>query len=519
MKIADAHTIRDIDRIAVEKYGISGLQLMENAGRGVSEIAIRELGSKAASSVVIFCGKGNNGGDGYVAARHLHNAGITAKIFSLCEINELKGDAAANASTWVKMGGAVDELLSVEALGTALPSIQKADIVIDAIFGTGLSTDVTGLHASAIKSINKNSKKILSIDIPSGIHATTGAVLGEAVRAHFTATMAMPKLGLLLFPGRAHAGAVEIVDIGVPREAVEGASIKWNLLTGADMTRILRPRKTESHKSSHGHLLILAGSPGLTGAAYMAGTAALRAGAGLATMGVPVSLNDIMEAKTTEVMTIGLPETADKTLGKASYEAARRLLANKTALVIGPGSGNSKEVMELIELIIQDIHVPVVIDADGLNSFAPKIGSLKGMKTEVVLTPHPGEASRLLNMKIPEIQADRIGAAERLVEMTGATVVLKGAYTVIAHPSGQVYLNPTGNPGLATAGTGDILAGMLGAFLAQGYGALEAAQASVYIHGLAGDEVKKERGELGMIATDLLPHIPRLINSFVYAAP
>lgn len=518
MKIADAHTIRDVDSTAVDRYGISGLQLMENAGRGVASVALRGIGAISGAKAIIFTGKGNNGGDGFVAARHLSNAGVEARVFSLCRIEELKGDAALNASTWVKMNGAVEELLSVEALNSAVQSVQRADIVIDAIFGTGLSTDVTGLHKEAIRLVNNHSKKILAVDIPSGINATTGAVLGEAVRAHLTATMAMPKLGLLLFPGRAHAGKVEIIDIGMPREVIEEPSIKWNLLVGADMTRILKPRQAESHKSSHGHLLILAGSPGLTGAACMAGIASLRAGAGLATIGVPESLHDIMEVKTTEVMTVGLPETAERTLAKSSFDKVKRLLANKTALLVGPGAGSSKELMELIGLIMQDANVPVIIDADGLNSFAPKIGALKDMKAEVVLTPHPGEASRLLNMKIPDIQADRIGAAERLVEMTGATVVLKGAYTVIAHPSGQVFLNPTGNPGLATAGTGDILAGMLGAFLAQGYSTLEAASIAVYIHGLAGDEVKKEMGELGMIATDLLQHIPRLVNSFVGTA-
>ena len=519
MKIADARTIRDIDRIAVEKYGISGLQLMENAGRGVAGIALSELGGAATGArAAIFAGKGNNGGDGYVAARHLHNAGIAVTVYALCRCEELRGDAALNAASWRKMNGRVEELLSIEAVKAAGESIEKSAIVIDAIFGTGLSDEVTGVHGEAIRLINRLAKKIISIDIPSGIHATTGAVLGEAVMAHLTATMAMPKLGLLLFPGRAHAGRVEVVDIGVPMEAIEDPSIKWNLLGPSDMSGILKPRKPESHKSSHGHLLILAGSPGLTGAAYMSGAAALRAGAGLVTVGVPESLHDIMEVKTTEVMTVSLPETPGRRLGTASYEEIRRAAANKTALVIGPGAGTSEELMKLIGLILQDIRIPVVIDADGLNSFAPRIASLKGLKAQVVLTPHPGEMSRLLNTKIQEIQADRVGAAEKLVELTGATVVLKGAYTVIACPDGQVYLNPTGNPGLATAGTGDILAGMLGAFLAQGYSAFEASAAAVYLHGLAGDEAKKKSGELGMIATDLLEYIPGLVNSFVTGA-
>jgi len=513
LKIADANTIRAIDALAMEKYGISGLQLMENAGRGGAEIILKELGNKTGVRASIFAGKGNNGGDGYVIARHLHNSGVEAAVYSLCSLDELKGDAAANASSWKKMGGAVKELLSSEAVKSAAEPVEKSAIVIDAIFGTGLSEEVTGHYAEAIRLINSLGKKVVSIDIPSGINATTGFKLGEAVKADVTATMAMPKLGLFLFPGRAYSGRVEVVDIGVPREAVEDPSIKWNLLGPSDIAKILKPRKSESHKSSHGHLLVLGASPGMTGAAYMSGMAALRAGAGLVTAGVPESLHGIMEVKTTEVMTFPLPETSGR-LGTSAYDDIRRAVANKTALVIGPGAGTSEELMKLIGLILEEARIPVVIDADALNSFAPKISSLKSVKTGVVLTPHPGEMSRLLNMKIRDIQADRIGAAEKLVEMTGATVVLKGAYTVIAGPDGQIYLNPTGNPGLATAGTGDILAGMLGAFLAQGYSPFEASAAAVYIHGLAGDEAEGRSGELGMIATDLLEFIPRLVNSF-----
>lgn len=515
MKIADAPTVRAIDKTAVGKYGMTGLKLMENAGRGVADIALRELGgASVGAKAVIFAGKGNNGGDGYVAARLLREAGVKVFVFSLCRTGELKGDAAVNASSWMKMGGKVIELLTSDAAQAARRTVEEAAIVIDAIFGTGLTKEVKGVNAEAIRLINGAAKNVLSIDIPSGVNATTGAVLGEAVKAGVTATMAMPKLGLFLSPGRSYAGRVEVVDIGVPKEVIEDPSIKWNLLGPSDMRRILKPRKLDAHKSSHGHLLVLAGSPGMTGAAYMSGMAAMRTGAGLVTIGVPQSLHDIMEVKTTEVMTVGLRETTGRRLGVSSFEEIKRAISGKSALVIGPGAGTSEELMKLIGLILQDIHIPIVIDADGLNSFGTKIASLKGIKSEVVLTPHPGEMSRLLNTDIPSIQADRVGAAQKLVEMTGAVVVLKGACTVIACPDGQVYLNPTGNPGLATAGTGDILSGMLGAFLAQGYKACEASAAAVYIHGLCADEAKKKTGEIGMIATDLLEHIPGLVNSF-----
>src|SRR3990170_2115416 len=514
MKAADAHTIRSIDRIAIEKYGITGLELMENAGRGVADVVKTAMPSPG-GRIAIMAGKGNNGGDGYVAARHLHNSGFKVTVFSLGRTGEIKGDAALNAASWLKMGGEVRELLSSADLKAAESSLRHSSIVVDAIFGTGLEKDITGIHAETVDLVNSVDKKIISVEIPSGIHATTGAVLGRAVKAHITATMAMPKLGLFLFPGRSFSGIVEVVDIGVPKEMVEDEAIRWNIITEGDFRKSLKPRKPESHKSTHGHLLVLAGSPGMTGAAYMASASAMRAGAGLATLGVPGSLNDIMEVKTTEVMSIGLPETPDKMLGAVSFDAIKAMLPGKTAVVIGPGVGNPPEMMRLIEMLVQEIKVPLVIDADGLNSIAPQISMLKKAKTEIVLTPHPGEMARLLNASTEDIQSDRMGSALRLVEMTGATVVLKGAGTIIASPTGRIYINTTGNPGLATAGTGDVLAGMLGGFLAQGYGPEEAASAAVYIHGLAGDEVKRTQGELGMMAMDLVPLIPRLLNSLV----
>jgi len=515
LKIADALSIRAMDKTAIEKYGIPGATLMENAGKGVARAALSMLGPDATGfRVVILCGKGNNGGDGFVAARYLRETGVEVTVLSLCEVRSLKGDAATAALAWTGSGGHVEELLSIEAVQGAASAIEEASLVIDAIFGTGLTVEPTGLHAEAIRLINRSSKKVLSIDIPSGVDATTGAVLGAAVKADVTATMAMPKLGLFLSPGRAHAGRVEVVDIGLPPEVTEDESIKWNLLAPSDIAGILRPREADSYKSSHGHLLVLAGSPGMTGAAFMCATAAMRAGAGLVTAGVPESLHAIMETKTAEVMTIGLPETVSKRLGVCSFDEIKRVSKGKSAIVIGPGAGASEELAGLISLILNEVRVPVVIDADGLNSLALKTFSLKGVKSEVVLTPHPGEMARLLGSDIRSVQADRVGAAERLADMTGATVVLKGAYTVIACPGGQIYLNPTGNPGLATAGTGDVLSGMIGAFLAQGYPASEAILAAVYIHGLAADEAVKKTGEIGMMATDLFEYIPRLVNSF-----
>lgn len=519
MKLFDSKGIQALDRAAVRKYGIKGLQLMENAGRAVAAIVLREMeGLRLSQRVAIVAGKGNNGGDGFVAARHLKNSGIPVSVFLAGRLEEMKGDAALNAKAWLKMGGEVNPVNTEADLKKAGSVLRHSPIIIDALFGTGLNTSVAGIYASIISYINTLGKKVISVDIPSGIDATTGAVLGTAVRADITATMAAPKIGLYVLPGRDYAGKVEVVDIGAPRELTltDDERISCNLITDDFLRRTLRPRHPNAHKGALGHLVIIAGSPGMTGAAYMAGTAAMRSGAGLATIALPESLNPIMEIKTAEIMTKPLPETGAHTLGPVSYDAVKKFIEGKSAVVAGPGLGASKDVDSFIEMLIDGLSIPAVIDASALNAVAKNPGALKKLKAGVVLTPHPGEMSRLLRMPVSEVQKDRLGAARKLAEKTGAVVVLKGAATIVADKEGRTYINPTGNPGLATAGTGDILAGMIGGLLAQGYGLVESACASTYIHGLAGDEVKSENGEAGMMATDLLPHIPRLINTFTH---
>jgi NAD(P)H-hydrate epimerase len=380
------------------------------------------------------------------------------------------------------------------------------------MLGTGLQDRVKGIYAEVIRQINGLDKKIVSVDVPSGLDATTGGELGVAVHADVTATMALPKTGFFVPPGRTLAGRVEVVDIGVPSKLLTDEAIPWNVTEEADLRRILRPREEDSHKGTHGHVLVLAGSPGKSGAAFMASMGAMRAGAGLTTLGIPESISAAMEAKTTEVMTSGLPETADKTLGVASLDRIGLLLEGKSAVVAGPGLGATTDVSRFMEKLLRMVKVPAVIDADGLNSISD--GFLRDINTPLVLTPHPGEAARLLKTTPAKVQADRIGCAQRLSKRCGSIVVLKGACTIIAVPSGRVFFNTTGNAGLASAGTGDVLSGMIGGLLAQGYGTTEAAIAAVYIHGLAADGIKMEYGEAGMMATDLLARIPGILNSF-----
>ena len=517
IKLADAAFIRSVDRAAVKGYGISGIQLMENAGAGVAGTVKEELLRRGldprGGRVAVFCGKGNNGGDGFAAARHLANAGLAVEVFLLGAASDLRGDARANCESWKKMGGAVRVIRTVSALDRHDSFLRHSAVLVDAIFGTGLASPPKGVHASVIERINSLGKPVVSVDVPSGIDATTGAVLGVAVAASATATMAMPKIGLYVYPGKGHAGRVEVIDIGAPAALTSGDEIRWNLVTGEGVRATLRPRLPDTHKGTYGHLLVVGGSPGKSGAAYLTAMGAMRGGAGLVTLAVPEGLSEAMEAKTTEVMTQGLPASGAGTLDPDSFDAITGMLPRKAAIVVGPGLGFNPGTEAFMTSLLKKTGLPLVIDADGLNSITG-LELVKRVRAEVVLTPHPGEAARLLDTTTVAIQNDRVGSATRLAALTGSTVVLKGAATVTASPSGEVYINATGNPGLATAGTGDVLAGMIGALLAQGYGAADASVAAVYVHGLAGDEIKRAQGEAGMTATDLLAVVPRVLNWF-----
>ncbi|MEK6790327.1 MAG: NAD(P)H-hydrate dehydratase [Deltaproteobacteria bacterium] len=518
MKLATAKTIKMIDQAAVSKHGMRSVQLMENAGAGVAAVIVKELGGRIEGRrVAVIAGKGNNAGDGYVCARHLANMGARVTVFSLAASDELKGDCLLNERIWRRMRGEVRSIAARSGLRDERNQnfLKHASIVVDAIFGTGLSSPVSGVYADAINRINELGRKVVSIDIPSGVDATTGAMLGTAVKATVTATMAMPKLGTYIYPGREYAGRLETIDIGCPSSLLTDEAIKENLVTGQWVAGILRTiqRPLDSHKGSFGHVLIVGGSYGKTGAPYMAAMGAMRTGAGLATIALPKSLEPAMSAKTTEVMTLGLPETKDAALGAEAIDAVIKAAKHKAAIVIGPGLGLSAGSTSLVLSVIERAGAPVVIDADGLNAMAASIAALKKAKAPLVLTPHPGEAGQLLGKDIAAIQSDRVSATRTLAEHTGAIVLLKGASSVIASPDSDIYIVPTGNPALATAGTGDVLSGVIAGLLSQGLSPIEAASCGAYLHGLAADEYKSLHGDTGMIATDLLHSIPSVIAS------
>jgi NAD(P)H-hydrate epimerase len=516
MKLVDSRAMRAIDRAAERDYGLKALQLMENAGRAVA-LAASRLAAKAGSGrarAAVFTGKGNNGGDGFVAARHLKNSGMDVAVYSLASVEDMSGASLVNARAWQRMGGELNVISSARGFQRHASMLRHSSVVVDALLGIGISSPLRGLYAAAVGLINSLHKPVVAVDVPSGVDSTTGQVLGCAVRADITVTMALPKLGLYLYPGRGLAGAVEVADIGAPSALLDDERIRWNLTTDVDMRRILRPRAPDAHKGVYGHLLVIAGAPGMTGAAYMAATAAMRSGAGLVTIGLPRSLNRAMEAKTVEVMTLPLPETAAGTLGEVSMDGIKAALNGKAAVLAGPGLGRGRDVAALVLGLVDTLATPAVIDADGLWALSGRLAMLKHSGHGLVLTPHPGEMARLLGTDARGVQADRVGAALKLAGESGAVVVLKGASTVVASVDGRVYLNPTGNPGLSTAGTGDVLSGMIGGLLAQGYPPFDASVAAVYVHGAAADELKKGMGEAGMVASDLLPVIPRLMNGF-----
>jgi len=511
MKLLTSEEMRRIDKKAIGEIGIPSIVLMENAGLKVADAIERKYGPLKGKYVYIFAGSGNNGGDGMVVARHLFNQKVKAKIFLLAEKKNIKGDAATNLAITEKMGIPMREITSPAFMESLEKELAKADIVVDALLGTGAKGAPRGLMKKVIDLINKHSRNTVAVDIPTGVDADRGEVRGEAIEAKYTVSLAYPKRGLYLYPGMDYAGEIEIADIGIPT-GLEEDKINSELLTLAGISKKLFFRKPSSHKGSFGHLLVIAGSPGMTGAASLTALSALRVGTGLVTLGIPEDLNPILETKLTEVMTLPLPQSKDKTLCKEGFEKIKDFSQKCKAMAIGPGISSTKQTKELISTIIDQLDVPLVIDADGINVLAGELSLLRKYKASLIITPHPGEMSRLVGASVEEIQKDRIGSTIALARSIGAIVVLKGARTVIASKEGNSWVNLTGNPGMATGGSGDILTGIIGGLLTQKLSCLEAAKTGVYLHGYAADLAAQKKGEISLIASDTLETIPEAIR-------
>ena len=507
MKLVTSETMRAIDSYCIDDLGISGLRLMENAGAGAVKLAERKLGAVAGKTVTVVCGKGNNGGDGFVIARELRAKGATVDVYLAGHRDDVAGDARANLD---RLGpGVVVELADGRSVGKAAESMARSDLVVDAVFGTGFKGTPMGLSGTLIGQMNACGRQVLSVDVPSGLNATTGAAEGECVRATWTCTMGFPKRGFFLYPGRTLAGEVHVVDIGVPQKAVEAIGVKDNVLTAGEAAALLPPRPDDANKGTFGRVVVVAGSVGYTGAAALTSLAALRSGAGLVILCVPESLNDVMEAKLTEVITRPLPETRGRSLSKEALPAIAGLLESADALAIGPGLSRDPDTQALVHQIVANVPVPCVVDADGLNALTVERVRSRAGAAPMVLTPHPGEMSRLTGRSVADVQARREDVARDVAARSSATVVLKGAGTVVADPDGEAYLNPTGGSGLASAGTGDVLTGVIAALLGQRVPATAAAALGAFAHGHAGDLAAAARGRVGMIASDVLEALPR----------
>jgi NAD(P)H-hydrate epimerase len=513
MRLVKASEMQEMDRRTIEEIGIPGVVLMENAARGASRVFLAHFAPPPESRVLILCGRGNNGGDGYVMARVLSQAGLKVTVFVLAEFNKIAGDALVNLQIIKRMGLDILEVSSEEQWKRQRRLLKDCDFLIDGLLGTGLHSSVRGFYARVIDDLNRAKKPVTAIDIPSGLNSDTGQVMGVSVRADLTITFGFPKIGQLVFPGAGLAGRLVGIDIGIPDAVTEGIPSRYQLIEAGDFRDLLASGKPDIHKGNRGHLLVLAGSTGKTGAATLTCLGALRAGAGLVTLGIPKSLNPILENKLTEAMTFPLPETPESCLSLEAEKEIFALMEGKTAVAIGPGLSTRAETSSLVRRIVAKCPLPMVIDADGLNALSSDLAVLSKCKERVILTPHPGEMARLAGISSSEVQADRIGVAEAFVQRHGCCLVLKGARTVVAEPEGQIHLNPTGNPALSSGGSGDVLTGLIAGFLARGWPLSKAASAGVYLHGLAADQLSEHMGQAGILAGELLHVIPELAFS------
>ena len=511
MKVVTAQEIRQIDRETIDHIGIPGAVLMEHAGSAVVRV-LRQQFSEC-RHIAIVVGKGNNGGDGLVVARQLALAGQPVQIFLVSPIEAFAGDALTNLQIAQNLGLPITPILSESELKQSKTLITSSDLIVDSIFGTGLRGGVRGFTADVIECINETGKPVVAIDLPSGVAAETGLAEGTCIQATYTVTMGLPKRGNLIHPGASHTGRLEVADIGFPPSVIDAQDIQINWTQPSDAERLLPARPKHSHKGTYGRVFVAAASTGMTGAAALTSAGALRVGAGLVTLGTPKSLNPILEVKLTEVMTLPLPETAEGSLAlEAKSHIIEAVERTRSVLAIGPGLSQHPETVALVHSLIRESDAPTVIDADGVNALSKSKDILSSLSPQTVLTPHPGEMARLIGGTVEALEYDRIGIAQQFAKAHNVTLVLKGAPTVVARGNGEVWINSTGNAGMATGGMGDVLTGLIAGLIAQKVSPFDAAVLGVYLHGLAGDIVAESIGMHGLMAGDVLNNVPAAIK-------
>jgi NAD(P)H-hydrate epimerase len=490
MKILGGAAMGDVDRRTIEEYGLPGAVLMETAGLRVTEFILTRL--KSDRPIIVLAGPGNNGGDGFVIARLLNRAGLKATVWSTVKQGAYRGDAAINEKYYLKASYPVQRLLSQADLDQFKQKLQEAGLFVDALLGTGADREVTGLTAEVIEAVNLASAPVLAVDIPSGVNADTGELLGTAVKADWTVTFGCPKLGLMFYPGAGQAGDITVADINLPESLMEKASVE--LLTASLIRSYLTKRPGDAHKGSVGRALIVAGSPGMTGAAVLTAEAALKSGCGLVYLAAPESICPALEAKLVEVIVLPLPESSP---GVISPDAARQIIEKAQecdVLAIGPGLDKGEITAELINKLVQLSPVPLVLDAGALAALGSDLKMLRAARHLPVLTPHPGEMARLAGISTKQVQSRRLEIALKNAGFWNCHIILKGPNTVIANPEGGAAINPTGNVSLATAGSGGLLTGLITSFIAQGMISEYGARAGAFMHGLAGDLLPPGRG-------------------------
>ena len=503
MRVLNTRQMRDADRRTIEEIGIPSIVLMENAGRQAVAAMEAAYDDLATSQVGVLCGRGNNGGDGFVVARTLIQRGVDVGVFLLGSVSEITGDARINLEVLGRIGVTVVEIASAQEWELHFTEISECDLVVDAILGTGFRGQLSGLLETVVADVNALGVPIVSIDLPTGVSADTHVVEGTAIEASMTVTLGAPKIPLVFPPADSHGGDLVIADIGIPYpvfEELEGEYLE--LLTRERMREIVPARVADSHKGDFGRVLVVAGSNGRTGAAHLSAIGALRSGAGLVTIATPRSCVPIIAAMAPEYMTEGLDETASGTI---DYGAIDRVLDLKADVIaVGPGLGQAPSTSAFVHALVERAGVPLVLDADALNAFVGEPERLMGRDgVDVIITPHPGEMARLLNTSIEKVQSDRLKHAREFAAAHKVHVVLKGHRTVIAGPDGRTFVNLTGNAGMATGGTGDLLTGMLAAWFAQLLDAEAACKLAVYLHGTAGDLAEADEGEVALVATDM----------------
>jgi hydroxyethylthiazole kinase-like uncharacterized protein yjeF len=514
MKVATARQMSDLDRVTIQHYGIPSLVLMENAGRACTDRILRlledKVGAPQEASVAVVCGKGNNGGDGMVIARHLHNRGVYVEVFLLGEVEDLSRDARTQAEILRRMDLEARVIRDPEGVDDLRTYLEEVHLCVDAILGTGLSSPLAGIVLEVVEVINLSMATVFAVDIPSGIDATTGRILGEAIRADYTGVLGLLKLGNVLLPGSIHCGEAEIYDIGIPSRAVFDAEIKTESLEEQVVKSMLSVRPPDFHKGDAGRM---------TGAPCLAGLAALRMGAGLITVVVPASLRPIVEAKQMEVMCAGVPDGGGGYFTPEMIPALMEAIARADVVVVGPGLGMTESMPMFLKELLPRMKVPFLLDADALNALSGQVELLQSASAPCIITPHSGEMSRLTQESIEAIEASRIDSARHLAEEERVTVILKGARTVVATPKGDIFINMSGNPYMASGGMGDALTGMIAALASQGLSPTDAACAGVFLHGLSADLLVRRHPMTPVIATDVIGNIKGALQHTLDEAP